>query len=116
MESRAGRGRAMQHCCQQQHQHVAFMKSFYLLGLMLATHKWARGVAGLSQKALFGSNIVRHGYMPTECATERECERAKESDCSVATANRVVTLSVINACDIFIITSLYFVRSARSFG
>lgn len=75
-------------------------------------HKWARGVAGLSQKALFGSNIVRHGYMPTEfahCMCARERERESERRCNVATAaNRVVTLSVINACDIFIITSLYF--------
>lgn len=48
-------------------------------------HKWARGVAGLSQKALFGSNIVRHGYMPTEfahcmCAREREKEKERESE------------------------------------
>lgn len=41
---------AMQHCCQQQHQHVAFMKSFYLLSWMLPNINGRRAWQGYYKK------------------------------------------------------------------
>lgn len=74
---------AMQHCCQQQHQHVAFMKSFYLLGLMLANINGHGAWQGYHKKlflaAILSDMVTCQLSSLTACVRGRERERKREA-------------------------------------
>lgn len=74
----------MQHCCQQQHQHVAFMKSFYLLGLMLANINGHGAWQGYHKKlflaAILSDMVTCQLSSLTACEQGRESKRERERE------------------------------------